>query len=249
MQGRKSQSHRESVERWTGSGAPAVTRPTGTAGTGKIHSEAHSSQATDHGHCWGQGSCWPALVPAASAAPPKWELDVTQLVTNANGVSDGSAQGFDIKIDEQGPEQHLVAVPVRRRHRHARVRRARRGPAARRPLSSSLQLRGAEQGRLVHGPRGVQRHAEPQQPVPDHVRDQHDGHRRRRQQQPRRLPPVRPGRDGHPRKRRQQGRQVDPHERRQPPQHPGRQPRSTSRRRSWTCSASTSRRASPTARA
>jgi hypothetical protein len=42
-----------------------------------------------------------ALVPAASAAPPRWELSVKQLVTG--GVSDGSAQGFEIKITNKGP--------------------------------------------------------------------------------------------------------------------------------------------------
>jgi hypothetical protein len=42
-----------------------------------------------------------ALAPAATAAPPKWELGVVQLVTT--GVSDGSAQGFDITITNRGP--------------------------------------------------------------------------------------------------------------------------------------------------
>jgi hypothetical protein len=42
-----------------------------------------------------------AMVPAVSAAPPRWDLAVTQLVKG--GVSDGSTQGFDIKITNKGP--------------------------------------------------------------------------------------------------------------------------------------------------
>lgn len=42
-----------------------------------------------------------ALVPSTTAAPPKWALAVTQLVSG--GVSDGSTQGFDITITNKGP--------------------------------------------------------------------------------------------------------------------------------------------------
>ena len=41
-----------------------------------------------------------ALVPAATAAPPKWSMTVTQLVPG--GVSAGSEQGFDIVITNTG---------------------------------------------------------------------------------------------------------------------------------------------------
>jgi hypothetical protein len=42
-----------------------------------------------------------AVVPTVTAAPPRWDLAVTQLVTG--GVSDGDTQGFDIKITNKGP--------------------------------------------------------------------------------------------------------------------------------------------------
>jgi uncharacterized repeat protein (TIGR01451 family) len=42
-----------------------------------------------------------ALAPSAIAAPPRWAMTVTQLVSG--GVTAGSAQGFDIVISNRGP--------------------------------------------------------------------------------------------------------------------------------------------------
>jgi hypothetical protein len=42
-----------------------------------------------------------ALVPGASAAPPRWTLEVVQLAPD--GVSEGGAQAFDITMTNRGP--------------------------------------------------------------------------------------------------------------------------------------------------
>ena len=81
-----------------GPGAPAV-QTTGDRGEGITVKRTHPRQFITA--LLSAGLLLAAMVPATSAAPPRWSITSTQLTPG--GVSAGGTQGFKVTITNKGP--------------------------------------------------------------------------------------------------------------------------------------------------